>query len=122
MQLQELIEQVPGFDGSAPKEQIKVLAWWLHVRGGKEKFGAVDIRSCCDKLHIKEPPALATYLTRMADAKDLLKEKGQYKLSRSVRAEFDKKYGVHYSVVAVSKILTDLPALVPDVARARVLE
>lgn len=114
MQLQELIEQVPGFDGSAPKEQIKVLAWWLHVRGGKEKFGAVDIRSCYDKLDIKELPALATYLTRMPDAKDLLKEKGQ--LSRSVRAEFDKKYGVHYSVVAVSKILTDLPALVPDVA------
>jgi len=116
MQLQELVEQVPGFDGAAPKDRIKLFAWWLHTHGGKELFGPVDIRGCYDKLHIDEPPALATYLTRMADAKDLLKEKSQYKLARSVRADLDKKYSVHHSVVAINKILTDLPAQMPDVA------
>ena len=118
MQLQELVEQVPGFDGAAPKEQIRVFAWWLHAHGGKELFGPRDIRGCYGQLHINEPPALATYLTRMSesDPKDLLREMGQYKLARGVRVDLDKKYGVHHSVVAVSKILSDLPTQVPDVS------
>jgi hypothetical protein len=117
MELQELVEQVPGFDAATPKDRIKLFAWWLHIHGGKELFGAVDIRGCYDKLHIDEPPALATYLARMTEAKDLLKEKGQYKLERTVRSDLDKKYGVHHSVVAVSKILVDLPAQVPNIAQ-----
>jgi hypothetical protein len=121
MELQELVEQVPGFNAAGPKDRIKLFAWWLHIHGGKELFGPVDIRGCYDKLHIDEPPALATYLARMADAKDLLKEKGQYKLARSVRAELDKKYGVHYSVVQVSKLLADLPGKVPDLAEKNFL-
>jgi hypothetical protein len=121
MQLHELIEQVPGFDGAAPKERIKLFAWWLHTYAGKDSFGPVDIRGCYDKLHIDEPPALATYLTRMFEAKELLKERGQYKLERSARADLDKKYGVHHSVVAVSKLLTDLVGKVPDLAEQNFL-
>jgi len=122
MQLHELVEQVPGFDAAAPKEKIKLFAWWLHAHGGKEQFGPVDIRGCYDKLHIDEPPALATYLTRMGEAKDLLKEKGQYKLARSVRSDLDKKYGIHQTVVQVSKLLTDLVGKVPDLAERDFLD
>jgi hypothetical protein len=71
---------------TAPKEKIKLFAWWLHTHAGKELFSPADIRGCYDRLHIDEPPALATYLTRMAEAKDVLKEKGQYKLARAVRS------------------------------------
>jgi hypothetical protein len=116
MQLHELAEQVAGFDTAPPRERIKLFAWWLHTHGGKELFAPTDIRTCFDKLHIEEPPALATYVTRMAQGKDLLKENGQFKLARCFRAEFDKKYGVHHTVVAVRKILTDLPAQMPNVA------
>ena len=116
MDLEDLVEQVPGFDGAVPRERIKLFAWWIQTHGGKEAFYPADIRGCYNKLHIDEPPALATYLRRMAETKDLLTEKGQYKLARSVRTDLDKKYGVHYSVVAVNKILTDLPAQVPNVA------
>jgi hypothetical protein len=114
MQLQELVDQVAAFDGAAPKEKIKLFAWWLHTYGGKEFFGPADIRGCFSKLHMDEPPALATYITRLAEAKDLIAEKGKYKLARSVRAELDKKHGVHASIQAVSKLLTDLPDKVPD--------
>src|SRR5258708_40164479 len=103
MQLDELVEQVAAFDVAPPKERIKLFAWWLHTHTGKELFGSADIRSCFEKLQMDESPSLATYLTRMAEARELLKERGQYKLARGVRAELDKKYGVHYSVVAVSK-------------------
>jgi hypothetical protein len=115
MELTDLVNQVSGFDRAAPKEQIKLFAWWLHTHGGKELFGPAEIRGCYNKLHMSQQ-AVATYLTRMADAKELLKERGQYRLARSVRAELDKKYGVHESIIAVSKILTDLPATVPNVA------
>jgi hypothetical protein len=116
MQLHELVAQVHGFDGAAPKEQIRVFAWWLHTRGGKELLGTVDIRGCYNKLHIGEPPALATYLTRMSEAKDLLKERGQYKLARSLRADLDRKYGIHHSVVSVSKILRVRPETLSMIA------
>jgi len=119
MQLQELVDQVVGCDSAAPKDKIKLFAWWLHVHDSKELFAPADIRACFNKLHMDEPPSLATYIARLADAKDLIAERGKYKLARSVRSELDKLYGVHHSVVAVSKILTDLPAKVPTVeARA----
>jgi hypothetical protein len=38
-----------------------------------------------------------------------------FKLARAVRTELDAKYGVHHSVVAINKILTDLPAQVPNI-------
>jgi hypothetical protein len=122
MRLEELVKQVPAFDGAVPKERIKLFAWWLHTYGGKELFGPVDVRRCYDTLHIDEPPALATYLARMSDAKDLLKERNQYKLARSARADLDKKYGVHHSVVAVSKILAELPARIPGIAERAFLD
>ncbi|WP_316207367.1 hypothetical protein [Bradyrhizobium sp. SZCCHNR3118] len=122
MLLQELVEQVAEFNTAAPKERIELFAWWLHVHGGKELFGPADIRGCYNKLHIDDPPSLATYLSRLADAKDLIVERGKYKLARSVRSELDKKYGVHHSVVAISKLLTDLPAKVPTVEERAFLQ
>jgi hypothetical protein len=117
MQLQELVDQVPGFDAAAPKKQIKLITWWLHVHDTKDVFGPADVRTCYAKLHLDEPPALATYLNRMAEAQppDLLKEKGKYKLARQARVDLDRKYGVHTSVVVVSKILSDLLAKIPNV-------
>lgn len=116
MQLRDLVTRIGGFDRAAPREKIKIFAWWLHNHGGRELFGPAEIRACFRGLHIEEPPALATYLRRMADSKDLLKERGQYKLARIIRADLDGKYGTPHSVIAVHKILSDLPARVPNVA------
>src|SRR5205823_5301496 len=41
---------------------------------------------------------------------------GGYKLEGAVRRSLDGKYGVHQSILAVSKLLADLPAEVPDTA------
>ena len=117
MRLRDLVDQVSAFDTAAPKEQIKLFAWWLHVHNGKELFGPAEVRNCYATLHVDEPPALATYLTRMANARpaDLLREKGKYKLARQVRTGLDSSYGVHQSIVQVSKILSDLPGRIPNV-------
>ncbi|UZE47000.1 hypothetical protein ONR75_18525 [Rhodopseudomonas sp. P2A-2r] len=45
-----------------------------------------------------------------------------FKLARSVRSELDKLYGIHHSVIAVSKILSDLPGKVPNVIQRAFLQ
>jgi hypothetical protein len=55
------------------------------------------------------------------DTPDLIKERSGYKLTRAVRAELDAKYGVHHSVVQVSKLLADLPGKIADLAERNFL-
>jgi hypothetical protein len=42
--------------------------------------------------------------------------RGRYTLGRAIRTELDAKYGTHHSVVQVSKLLSDLPGKIPDLA------
>lgn len=121
MELRELVEQVPSFDIAAPKEQIKLLAWWLHTHQAKELFGPGNIRACYDSLHMSQQ-AIATYLTRLESDKALIREKSMYKLARNVRADLDKRYGVHQSVAIVDKLLSELPSKVPDLAEQAFLD
>ena len=122
MDLRELVEQVEGFDALPPREKIRLFAWHLHTNKGKESFQNAAIRACYDELHLAVPN-VAMYLPRFAASKppDLVKVKGGYKLERSVRATLDAKYGVHHSVVQVSKLLADLPGKVPDLAEKNFL-
>ena len=85
-------------------------------------FDNAAIRACYDELHLAVPN-VAMYLPRLAELKppDLVKVKGGYKLERSVRSMLDSKYGVHHSVVQVSKLLADLPGKVPDLAEKNFL-
>ena len=82
MLLQDLVAQVPAFDGAAPKEQIKLFAWWLHTPEARSSSDQT-ISAPATTLFMSQH-AVATYLTRMADSKDLLREKSQYKLARGV--------------------------------------
>src|SRR6516162_5780874 len=98
MTLEELVGQVAGFDGLAPRDKIRLFAWWLHAHKGVETFDYDAIRACYTQLHIP-PDQVATYVPHLAQLKppDLIKERSGYKLARSVRAELDAKYGVHQS-------------------------
>ncbi len=117
MLLADFVQQVDGFDGLSPKDKIKVFGWYLHVHKALASFDNGAIRACFKQLHLTSPD-VSVYLPRMAAAKPpkLLKERSKYRLARGVRSELDKKYGVHQSVVHVSKLLSDLPDSVPDIA------
>lgn len=122
MELADLAGQVDGFDNLPPREKIRLFAWHLHSNKGKEVFDNAGIRTCYDELNLAAPN-VAMYLPRFAKAKppDLVKVKGGYKLERSVRTALDEKYGVHQSIVQISKLLADLPGKVPDVAEKNFL-
>jgi hypothetical protein len=120
MELADLVNQVSGFDEAPPREKIQLLAWFLHTHKGKEVFANADIRACFSELHMADPN-VAKYLSRMVEYKDLMKVRDGFKLERAARITLDAKYGTHHSVVQVSKLLTDLPGKVPDLAEKNFL-
>jgi hypothetical protein len=122
MELPDLVDQAGGLYTKTPREKIALCAWWLQAHGGKDTFTPADVRICFNNLQEVEPPALSTYMTRMANDGVLWAEKGRYKLGRPMKASLDKEYGVHHSVVAVDKILTDLPAMVPSIEERTFLQ
>jgi hypothetical protein len=119
MQLNELVDQVEGFNKLSPRETIRLFSWWLHVHGGRETIDNDALRKCYDELHMSAPN-VAMYTGRMAsqfEPPDLVKSKTGFKLTRELRQELDKKYGVHPSVIQVSNLLAELPSKLPDLAK-----
>jgi hypothetical protein len=117
MELRDFVAQLEGFNGLPPREKIRLFAWYLHTYRGQDAFDNAAIRACYDELHMPDPN-VAKYLPRMEAFKppDLVSVKGGYKLERTVRISLDEKYGVHHTVVQVSKLLTDVIGKVPDLA------
>jgi hypothetical protein len=117
MLLTELIAQAAGFDALPPGDKIRLFAWYLHTHAGVATFDNADMRRCFREVGAVAPD-VTVYLPRMAEKKppDLIMVRGKYQLERSVRAALDKKYGQHPVTIAVAKLLSDLPAKLPDVA------
>ena len=121
MELPDLVGQVDNFGDLPPREKIRLFAWWLHAHKGVELFGNEAIRGCYKTVHLP-PDQIAKYLGRMVDNGDLVKERGSLKLGRAVRTQLDAIYGVHPTVIQVSKMLADLPGNVPDLAEKAFLD
>jgi hypothetical protein len=115
MELADLATQVDGFDKLPPREKIRLFAWWLHTHKNVEHFDNEAIRSCYRQLHLT-PDNVPQYVGRMVDGDDLVKERPGLKLGRAIRNELDAKYGIHHTVVQVSKLLAELPGKVPDLS------
>jgi hypothetical protein len=95
MDIGEFVAQVPGFDGLPPRDKIRLLAWYLHAHRNVEVIDNAQIRDCFRQLNIASPD-VSIYLPRMADGKP--------------------------SVVAVSALLSGVPAKVPDLLERAFLE
>jgi HK97 family phage prohead protease len=116
MELKDLVGEVSDFDAASPGEKIRLFAWWLHTHCSLVTFTTGDIKGCYEQLHLPVPN-IAMYLTRMRESKPpkAMRKGDSYHLARDARTDLDAKYGTHHSVVAVSKILSDLPAQVPNI-------
>lgn len=115
MRIKDFIAQVADFYNLVPREQIQIFAWYLHTHRAMEAFANSDIRACFREVDAAVPD-VTVYLPRMVKAGSLLTSRNRYKLEGALRRELDAKYGIHQTVVAVTKLLGDLPALVPDLA------
>jgi len=124
MKVAEFIEGVSGFHRQTKVEQVLLLAWHLHAHKGVESFSPAALREVFKEAGI-EAPDLSVYLPRLAGKKppQLLQARGAYRLDSRERRRYDQKYGNHPTTVAVTSLLSGLPAKVPDLAeRAFLLE
>jgi hypothetical protein len=123
MELAEFASMVPGFDGMGDREKVRHFGWYLHSHCKMQVFATGDVRKCFEELRLV-PPNVSLHLIRMADAKppSLIGSKGKYKLHRREMTELDGRYAAHPTTIAASKLLTDLPAKVPDLAERAFLE
>jgi hypothetical protein len=123
MELPEFASTVPGFDAMGDREKVRHFAWYLHSHCKMQVFATGDVRNCFEELRLV-PPNVSLHLTRMAEAKlpSLIRSKGKYKLHRRDMTELDGLYAAHPTTIAASKLLTDLPAKVPNLAERAFLE
>lgn len=118
MQLDEFVRQVDRFDAFPTREKCQVLGWFLHTHKKMEHFGAKDIGACYHQLNLKTPN-VSQALQRMTSERkppDLIKQRGGYKLERTLRLALDAKYSSNPSFITVSKILSELPEKIPNLA------
>jgi hypothetical protein len=116
-ELQDFVESTGGFYGKTSVDQLLLMTWFLQARQQLTCFDAAQMKQCFRDVGL-DPPDMSVYLSRLTAKKppQLIKEKGGYRLSGAVRRELDKKYSDDPTVVAISQLLSSLPAKIPDVA------
>lgn len=99
-----------------------MLAWFVEARQQRASFDGAHLRQCFKDAGV-DPPDMSIYLPRLAAKKppQLVKEKGGYRLAGSVRRALDSRLGSDPTTVAVTKVLSDLPARVPNLAEREFL-
>jgi len=123
MELSDFASSVPGFDGMGDRAKVLHFAWYLHAYRKIPAFATGDVRKCFEELRLV-PPNVSLHLRRMTEAKlpNLIKSKGKYKLHRRDMTYLEGIYGSHPTTIAATKLLTDLPAMVPNLSERAFLE
>jgi hypothetical protein len=116
-ELQDFAASTQGFYRKSAVDQLLDMAWFLESCQQRPCFDAAQMRQCFRDAGL-DAPDMSVYLRRLASKKppQLMKAKDGYRLSGAVRRELDKRYSNDPTVVAISQILSDLPAKVPDLA------
>lgn len=110
-------ESVSGFHSKSAVDQLLLIGWFLEAVDGKACFTVLDVRAAFQKVGI-EPPNVSQYLDRLNKKKppQIVKAGAGFRLAGTVRRAMDARVGGNPSVIAVSKLLSDLPTKVPNVA------
>jgi hypothetical protein len=116
MELAALKQAVPGLADKSHYDRIKIFGWWLHVHKSQATFTGADIAKCYDLMHFSKPSSFGSYISQLADKKELLKSGSGYRLENRIREQIDASYGVPQITVKVTSLLADLAATIPDMA------
>jgi hypothetical protein len=117
MEALDFVTSVSNFNSLSHPEKIKLFTWFLHTQRRMERVDGPAIKGCYQEIHMV-PPDMSIYLPRLASQKPpaLVKDRLGYRLEGAIRRALDDKYGEHPTVISVTRILTDLPARVPDLS------
>lgn len=117
MTVHDFVASTPGFYKKTAVDQLLMLAWFVEARLQRPTFDGASLRQCFRDAGL-EAPDMSVYLPRLSAKKppQLVKERGGYRLSGAVRRQLDQQLGGDPTIAAISQILSDLPAKVPDLA------
>jgi hypothetical protein len=116
MELAALKQAVSGLSDKSHYDKIKIFGWWLHKHRSQSTFMGADIAKCYDALHFSKPSSFGSYLSQLADKKELLKSGSGYRLENKIREQMDAAYGIPDITVQVTELLTGLADKIPDMA------
>ena len=115
--MQEFSDSVSGFYSKSSVDQLLLLGWYLEAVEGKATLSTSALRDAFRQAGV-EPPNVTQYLDRLSAKKppQVIKAGSGFKLAGAVRRDLDKRVGGNPSVIAVSKLLSDLPSKGPNLA------
>jgi len=120
--MEQLISNIEDFAQWRHTEKIRFFAWTLHAKG-RDRFIASDIRKCYETANLAEPVNIHQQIAQLVKQGDLLEDKQGYRLARHVRDALVERHGQRAITIQVDKLLSELPAHVPNLtARAFLAE
>ncbi len=124
MQLEDFVRSAEGFAQWSYAEQIKFFAWYLHSQRNQTHFTPAQIEKCFGDLNLSPPSLVGPFLAAMEKRKpkEALRDVSGYKLESRIREHFETRYGQRAATVKVHKILSELPAKIPALAKRGYLE
>ena len=124
MELRDVVGEISSFPKLSHADKIRFFAWFLHYHQGLETFTASDITKCYRDLYMEAPSSIHPFLTAMENRKpkEVIKHRGTYSLEQRVRDDLIKRYGKRSATVAVDKLLSNLPQLIPNLAEREYLD
>ena len=106
----EFAGSIPGFAQFTFVEKIKRFCWYLAADQKLQKISARDVSRCFDQAGCPRPTSIAPFLASLVAQKFLLRQRGDYSLSREGRDRFDSVLGRREATIMVDDLLQGLPA------------
>lgn len=123
-ELEQLVESIENFNHWGHGKKLKLFGWFIHSKKGEDRFDAAALRDCYDEIGIEKPSNVHPYIATLEKKKpkDLLRDARGLYLPKHVKDDFEQRYGQRESTVQITKLLTELPQRVPDLAQRTFLD
>lgn len=124
MQLEELVNGIPGFSGWKDADKIRFFAWFIYSKKSRERFSSKDIKDCYVELGLNQPSSITPFLNAMEKRKpkEVLHNSHGYVLEKRVRDDLEKRFGQRPASIQIDALLAELPAKIPDLAERTFLD
>lgn len=118
MELENLVDGIPGFSSWKDADKIRFFAWFLHAKKNRERFSPADVRACYGELSLQKPSDVNPYLSQMLNRKprEVIRDTRGYALEKRLKDRLEVKYGQRLATVQADKLLLELPSKIPELA------
>jgi hypothetical protein len=123
-ELEQLVKSIDGFDSWSHAEKIRFFAWFIHSKKDQDRFDPSALRHCYEEIDIEKPSNINPYIATLEKKKpkDILRDSRGLYLPRHVKDDFEQRYGQRKSTMQITKLLSELPQKVPDLAQRTFLD